>query len=77
MHFHDIDDGAAHFFAHLTKITIQLAHLQTKTAFDDRLQAAVALCIVRIEHGHHLVLIRQNQPLGVSHFHFIVLSSAN
>src|SRR5690606_15667056 len=66
---HDVDNDATGFFFQLAKLAIQLAHLQTKPAFNDGLQAAVARSVIGIKHSHHLVLVRQNQTLSMGHFH--------
>lgn len=43
-----------------------LAELLVATSL---LTATVTFSICRIEHSHHLVLIRQNKTLRVGHFH--------
>ncbi|MNV85528.1 hypothetical protein D3C71_1794940 [compost metagenome] len=70
VHFHHVDNGAAHVFAHFAEVAIQLAHLQAKTALDNGLQATVTFGVIRVQQGHHLVLVRQDQALGVGHFHY-------
>ena len=69
VHLHNVDNSTAGFFFKFTEFTIQLTHLQTIAALDNGLQATIALGISRIHHGHHFILIRQNQSLGIGHFH--------
>ena len=69
VHFHHINHTAADFFRQLAEIAIQLAHLQPEAALNNSLLAAVALGIIRIQHSHHFILVREDKALCIGHFH--------